>query len=344
MTKADGGRIGWIWLEPSIWRGFCWGSFGDVRVGFSGSGVVVDASFFEDEGSSKGFVWAGDGSCSDWKSARGLTCLSSCYAGSWRQIPARSFLVLNRWRLWLPTIVVGGVTSSSDMDLAECGWSTMKWLLLSVDSSCGWSLVVVHSYGDGLLLLILLMVALIEASVVAGFLGTWLLFMPTHLWRSCSAQASDWWRWKWRWWVNERRWSMVNRLQVYCGCGVRWVLNRGSVYGFFLWFFDIDPPFAWLGWSLLREGMKLFGEWNFLEEKFVRGREVTKHERGERGRRKEWWKIRVAGIFFYVFVWFFLFFLSFHFILFCWIFKMTVQNGVSTITIMQIFKFMIGRY
>lgn len=57
----------------------------------------------------------------------------------------------------------------------------MKWLLLSVDSSCGWSLVVVHSYGDGLLLLILLMVALIEASVVAGFLGTWLLFMPTHL-------------------------------------------------------------------------------------------------------------------------------------------------------------------
>lgn len=96
MTRADDGRIEWIWLEPSIWRGFCWGSFGDVRVGFSGSGVVVDASFFEDEGSSKGFVWAGDGSCSDWKSARGLTCLSSCYAGSWRQIPARSFLVLNR--------------------------------------------------------------------------------------------------------------------------------------------------------------------------------------------------------------------------------------------------------
>lgn len=102
---------------------------------------------------------------------------------------------------------------------------------------------------------------------------------------------------------------------------------------FFVWFFDIDPPFAWLGWSLLREGMKLFGEWNFLEEKFVRGREVTKHERGERGRRKEWWKIRVAGMFFYVFVWFFLFFLSFHFILFCWIFKMTVQNGVSPIVI-----------
>lgn len=47
MNRADGGRIGWIWLEPR-YGGFLVGNvFGDLEIGLSGSGVVVDAGLEE---------------------------------------------------------------------------------------------------------------------------------------------------------------------------------------------------------------------------------------------------------------------------------------------------------